>query len=108
MANCNLAMLTSHQKWLAFAHGNFARSRIANMADRAVSVKAIEPGLIECFGHVTHAPFRVQLAFIRSDNPTRFLATMLERVETEISQPRRFRMAKDTKDAAFFMQLVFY
>ncbi len=63
--------------------------------------------LIEDFGHVSHAPVLMELFPIAADDPSRFLAPVLQRVQTQIGQARRLGMGHDGKNAAFVMKTGF-
>ena len=76
------------------------------MADRALPRQPIEPRLIEGLSDVAHRSFQAQLFTVRSNYAARLLATMLQRVEAEISQPCRVRMSIDAEHATLFMQFV--
>ena len=62
--------------------------------------------MIESFGDVTHRAFEPELGAVRSDDATRFLTAMLQRVQTKVGQSRRFGMSVDAEDPTLFTQLV--
>jgi hypothetical protein len=61
--------------------------------------------LIERFGNVSHRAFNAKFSTVGSDDPARLLAAMLKRVQTQISQTRRFGMSIDSENTTFFTQL---
>jgi len=55
---------------------------------------------------VTHRFFEAELRTVGGDDATRLLPAMLQRVQTEVSQSRGFRMSEDTENTTLFTQLV--
>jgi hypothetical protein len=55
---------------------------------------------------VPHRFFETQLNAVRSDDATRFLATVLKRVQTEVSQSRGLGVSVYSENATLFTQLV--
>ena len=106
MTNRDLSVLASDEKWLRFENRDLPGRRIAYVPDGTRATQPIEASLIECLGDVTHGSFESQLGAIGSDNATRFLPTMLERVQTEVSQSSGFWMSVDSENATLFTQLV--
>ena len=76
------------------------------MSDRAGSPQTIEVRLIESIGDVTHLAFHSELHAVGSNDATRFLAAMLQRVQAEVSQSRGVRMSVDSENTTLFTQLV--
>src|SRR6185436_3053899 len=62
--------------------------------------------LIERFGNVTHRAFNAKFSTIGSNDSARLLAAMLKRVQTQISQTRRFGMSVDAENTTLFTQLI--
>ncbi len=107
MADGDLAMLTGDGERLAFAHRNFSGGGITHVTNRAGAGQTIEGWLIESFRDIAHRALSYQTLAVGRNHAARFLAAMLQRVQAEISQARRFRMAVDAKHAALFMKFVF-
>ena len=76
------------------------------MSDGCGSPEPIETRLIEGFRDVTHFPLGNQLFTVRDNDAAGLLATMLKRVQSEIRQPRGFRVCIYSEDTAFFAKLV--
>ena len=76
------------------------------MADCALARQPIDARLIEGFSHMAHRAVQTQLLIIRGDNPARFLSAMLQRVKTQISQPRCFGVSIDSEDTTLFVKFV--
>jgi len=74
--------------------------------NRTDASQTIQTRLIECFGNVPHRAFETQLGAIGSDNATRLLASMLKRVQTEVSQTGGFEMSINSENTTLFTQLV--
>jgi mono/diheme cytochrome c family protein len=55
---------------------------------------------------MTHGFFESQLRSVGSDNATRFLSPVLERVQTEVRQSRGVGMSINSEDATLFTELV--
>ncbi len=106
VTNCDLAVLASNAERLCFEDRDFAGRRIAHVSNRAGATQAIQMRLIEGIGDVTHLAFHPQLDPIGSDDATRFLAAMLQRVQAEVSQARGFGMSVDSENTTLFTQLV--
>src|SRR6185437_13898848 len=76
------------------------------MSDGTVTRQSIELVFTERISHVAHRAFEDQLRAVSRNDAARFLAAMLQRVQSEIGQPRGIGVAIDAKDAALFAQLV--
>ena len=61
--------------------------------------------LVERFGNVAHRAFHTKLGAVRSDDPARLLAAMLQCVQTQISQTRGIGMTVDSENTTLFTQL---
>ena len=60
----------------------------------------------EDIGHMAHRLVAVDLAAVAGGDTGALLAAMLQRVQPEVGEVRRFRMAVDGEDAAFFVELI--
>jgi hypothetical protein len=72
------------------------------VTNRAGTAQSIKVRLIEGLGDVTHGALEPKLGAVRSNDATRFLTAMLQRVQTEVGQSRCFGMAVDSEDATLF------
>jgi len=55
---------------------------------------------------MAHRAFQAEFLIIRGHYAARFLTAMLQRVKSQISESRRFRVAVDTEDPALFVEFV--
>jgi len=76
------------------------------VANRALTTEAIELLFVETLADMAHSALRNQSRAVRRDDAARFLAAMLQRVQSEVRQTCRIRVTKDAEYAAFFAQLV--
>ena len=76
------------------------------MANRACSGQAIQARLIKLLGNVTHRSFQSQFRSVRHGDTARLLTAMLQRIESEVSQPCGICVSVDTEDATFVAKLV--
>ena len=83
-----------------------AGGRVAVMADRRAAWKSLQPVLGKHIGHQAHGLFLVKLLPVVGDDAGALLPPMLERVQAEIRQIRRFFVAVDADDSTFLMKLV--
>ena len=60
----------------------------------------------ENFLHVSQALVEVQIVAVGRSDARRFLAAMLQRVESEIGELGRFGMAKDAENAAVIVEMI--
>jgi hypothetical protein len=65
-----------------------------------------EDGGHENFFDFAHGAMEIEIGAIARNDASRFLAAMLERVETEIGEIGGFGMAEDAKDAAFVVEVI--
>jgi hypothetical protein len=71
------------------------------MAD---AVHALDPRQfvrLEYIAHQSNAPVRRQHTILGADNPSPFLAPMLQRIQAEVNQLGRFFVAENAKNATF-------
>ena len=62
--------------------------------------------LIKSLVYMAHGFFESQFRTVGRDNATRFLSSVLERVQTEVSQSRGVGMSVNSEDATLFTELV--
>jgi hypothetical protein len=101
-----LSVLAGDDERLTFANRNFAGRRIPNVTNRSLSAKSIKLHFVETLAHVPHRAFGNQLRAVGSNDAARFLAAMLQGVQSEVSQARSICVAEDAENAALFAQLV--
>ena len=89
----------SNEERLRLENRNFTRRRIAHVADRTRAAQAIELRLRERFRDVSHLAFLAKFDTVGSDNATRLLAAMLQRIQTQVSQACSVRMTVNSEDA---------
>ena len=76
--------------------GGVARGRVAHVPDGGVARQLLEPIGGEDVVDVPHLPHGTQLFTVGGHDAGRFLPTVLEGVQAEIGQVRRFRVSKDS------------
>ena len=92
---------------LHVAERGAARGRIAVMADGAVALQPLHHlRLGEIVADQADVALDAELRAVEGDDPRRLLAAMLQRVQAERGQRRRFRVAEDAEDAALLVELV--
>ena len=73
------------------------------MADSGPSPQALDhPPVTKNIAHQADAAVSVKLRFVMGDDTGRFLASVLQRVQTERGQGRRLVMAENAEDGTFF------
>jgi hypothetical protein len=105
MADGDLSVLAGNEERLRLENRNFTRRRVAHVADRTRAAQAIELWLRERFRDVSHLAFLAEFDAVGRNNATRLLAAMLQRIQTQVSQPRSIRMTVNSEDATLFSQL---
>ena len=77
------------------------------MADRVAAGQFFKNRVpFEAVGHQPHTFIGVQPLPIAGDNATTLLTAMLQSIKTEVGQVGGLRVAEDTEDTAFIMELV--
>ena len=105
MTNRDRSVLAVHEKRLRLENRDFARRRVAHVTNRTRAAQAIEFGLIECLGDVSHLACLPEFDAVGSDNAARLLPTVLQCVQTQVSQARGIRVTVNPEDATLFTQL---
>ena len=92
---------------LHVAQHRVAAGRIAIVADGDVALQPLDDGGAgEVVADEAHAALGVELLAVVGDDAAGFLAAMLERVQAERGDRRRFRVPENTKDPAFLAESV--
>src|ERR1700731_2332475 len=76
------------------------------MTDRGGSGKVHPPRRLKKFFHLAHGAVKMQFVAIARNYPGRFLAAVLQSIQTQIRQVRRFRMTKDAEYSAFIVKMI--
>ncbi len=76
------------------------------MADADVAGNPVQLVGPEHIGHESHAPMRGEFAFEAADDARAFLAPVLQGVQAQVNEFRRFRMVNHTEYAAFLAGVV--
>jgi len=105
MANGDLSVLAGYEKRLCFENRNLARRGIAHVTYRIRAAQTIEVYLLKRFRDVPHLPLLTEFDTVGSDNATRLLPAMLQRIQTQVGQARGVGMTKNPEDATLFSQL---
>ncbi len=80
--------------------GRVARRRVADVPDGRDARQVLEPVGGEDVVDVPHLPHRPQLVAVGRDDPSRLLPAVLEGVQAEVGEVRRFRVSIDADDPA--------
>ncbi len=95
------------EQWLDVALRHLAGRRIAHMADRDRAGQAVDDVFrAEIVADQPRSAMRVELAAVIRDDAGRFLAAMLQGMQTERRQRGGVRMAIDPEHAAFFVEMI--
>src|SRR5690606_32495735 len=95
------------EEGLDVAEARAARCRIARMANRAATVKALDNGwLCEVVADQADVPLDKELAAIEGNDTGRFLTSVLERMETQGHDCGCVLAAKNAEDATFVVKVV--
>ena len=106
VAQRELALVAIDHDRLRVDQRGVAGRGIARVADRGVAGQALDHLRRENFLHVAQASVQVQVRAVGRGDARRFLAAMLQRVEAEIGQLRRFGMAEDAEHAAVIVEMI--
>src|SRR5882757_6729970 len=79
---------------------------IARVADSEISGQVGQHRRGKDFFHFAHRAMQMQLRAIAGDDSSRFLATMLQRVQAKIGQLRRLFMSEHAEHTTFVMKMV--
>ena len=92
---------------LDVAQNGLARGRVANMAHRRHARQAVDHLLArEVVADQTHAPLGMEPVAVERDDAGRFLAAVLERVQTERGDGGGVGMPQHAENAALLAQAV--
>ena len=92
---------------LHVAQYRIAAGRVAIVADGDMALQALDHGGAgEVVADEAHAALGMELLAVEGDDAAGFLAAMLERVQAERGDGRRFWVAKNTEDPAFLAESV--
>ena len=106
VADADLAVHAIDQDRLRVRELALAGGRIARVADRDRAGQRRERGLVEDLVDVAHALHDPHALAVGRRDAGALLAAMLQRVEPEIGQLRRFRVSVDSEHPAFILELV--
>jgi hypothetical protein len=101
-----LPVLAGDEERLRFADGNLSGCGVAHMPDGARARQAVEPRLVESIRDQAHRALRAKLRAVAGNDPARLLPAMLQGIEPQISEPRRFRVAVNPEHAAFVAEFI--
>ena len=83
-----------------------AGCRVAIVADGVGPLQALDHVFVKCVGNQAHLAMGNQPLAVRRDDAARFLAAMLQSIETEVNHIGRLRMAIDAHHSAFFVEFI--
>src|ERR1700722_9893449 len=83
-----------------------ARGRISSMTDRGSPWKSCQHRGLKNLFHLAHGAVKMQFVAIARNYPGRFLAAVLQSIQTEIREVGGFRMAKDAEYSAFIVEMI--
>src|SRR5256885_4387658 len=106
VAERDFALVAINHDGLRVEKSFIARGRVARVADGGAAGKCVQNIGSENFFDFAHGAVGVEFVAVAGDNAGGFLAAMLESVETEIDELRRFGMAEDSDDAAVVVEAV--
>ena len=78
------------------------------MADGAAAAESADRRFVEVVRDVAHCLVHLQADAVRRGDADALLAAMLQRIQAEVRQIGRFRMAKYAEHAALFAELVHF
>ena len=109
MAEGKAAGIEIDEKRLHVAQHRIAAGRIADMAHRHVALQPLDHRARgEMVADQADAAFGMEVVPVEADDAGRFLAAMLERMQTERGQSRGIGMIEDAEDAALLVQPVLF
>src|SRR5215469_5053936 len=107
MADRQAAESEVGEQWLDIAQRNLAGGRIADMADARMARQPRDHFLgAKIFADQAESAMGMKLFTVIDDDSGRFLAAMLQRVQTQRSQRRGFGVAVDPENAALLPEMV--
>ena len=90
MRESEFAFVAVDDDWLGVDDGGIAGGGVAGMAYRGGAGQARQHGRQKNFLHQAHAFFEMQRSAVGRNDAGRFLTAMLQRVEAEVGELRRF------------------
>src|SRR5262249_16087642 len=102
----DLAKTAFDQERLRFVNADFPRGRITHVADGRAPGQLRQELLLEDVVDMSRSGFGGQPRAIGCDYSGGLLAAVLQRIKTEVGQARRFLVAKNAEDTAFFSKFV--
>src|SRR5215831_5692177 len=106
VAESDFALVAIDDDGLRVQQGFIAGSGVARVADGERAGEFCENAGLENFLDFAHGAVELEFGAVARDDAGGFLAAMLERVETEIDEVRRFGMAEDAEDATVVVEVV--
>ncbi len=100
------AFVGLHHDGLGIEQRRISGGGITRMADGEGAMQLVELFLLENVGHQSHGPVGVQRQAVRGDDAGRFLAAMLQRVQTQVSELLGLGMGMNRDHPAFLPELV--
>jgi hypothetical protein len=102
----DLAVRAIDEERLCVLEGAVTRGRVPRVTDRKVAAQTGERLLFEGVRHLTHAADHPHPGSIRDRDPGALLAAMLQSVEPERGQARRFGVPEDAEDATLVLEFI--
>ena len=84
----------------------FTRRRITDMPNGRVTGQLLEMRFAENVRHMPHFLAEMEFPSVRAHDAGRFLAPVLQSVQSQVGQPRRLRMRHDRENATLLFQLI--
>ena len=106
MSNRNRALVGLHHDGLGIQQGRIAGRRISGVADSQNAAQRSQHVMAEDIRDQPHGLVLAQPLAVRGDDARRFLSTMLESMQSEISKLLGLRMGVDGDHAAFITKFV--
>jgi hypothetical protein len=78
------------------------------VADGKAAGQLCEHARLKNFFDFAHRAMEMKLIAIAGDDAGGFLAAMLQRIEAEVREISGFRMAEDTEDTTFVVEMVVF
>ena len=106
MAQRHIAVMETEDERLDVVGAAGAGSGIAHMADRPVAFESFDFTLVaEYLGQQTRSAMTDEMTVIVGDNAGTLLTTMLQRVQTEVSESGGVRVAPNAENTAFLVDV---
>src|ERR1700688_5318297 len=106
VAQRDFALVAIDHDGLRVEQSFVAGGRISSMTDRGSSWKFCQHRGLKNFFHLAHRAVKMQFLSITRNYPCRFLAAVLQSIQTEIRQVGGFRMTKDAEYSAFVVEMI--